>query len=40
MFAEMNQKLSPLYDGVLDNKKHWQQLADIHERKTTGEING
>ncbi|XP_022339829.1 cGMP-specific 3',5'-cyclic phosphodiesterase-like isoform X2 [Crassostrea virginica] len=35
MFAEMNQKLSPLYDGVLDNKKHWQQLADIHEHEET-----
>ncbi|XP_061185841.1 cGMP-specific 3',5'-cyclic phosphodiesterase-like isoform X5 [Saccostrea echinata] len=32
MFAEMNQNLRPLYDGVLDNKKHWQELADKHER--------
>lgn len=40
MFAEMNQSLRPLYDGVMDNKKHWQELADDHERKTTGKING
>ncbi|XP_056005407.1 cGMP-specific 3',5'-cyclic phosphodiesterase-like isoform X2 [Ostrea edulis] len=39
MFAEMNQSLRPLYDGVLDNKKHWQELADIRERKTTGKLN-
>ncbi|XP_062580029.1 cGMP-specific 3',5'-cyclic phosphodiesterase-like isoform X5 [Saccostrea cucullata] len=32
MFAEMNQNLRPLYDGVLDNKKHWQELAEKHER--------
>uniref|UniRef100_K1QIC6 Phosphodiesterase n=1 Tax=Magallana gigas TaxID=29159 RepID=K1QIC6_MAGGI len=39
MFAEMNQSLRPLYDGVMDNKKHWQELAEVHERKTTGKIN-
>ncbi|XP_061185822.1 cGMP-specific 3',5'-cyclic phosphodiesterase-like isoform X2 [Saccostrea echinata] len=35
MFAEMNQNLRPLYDGVLDNKKHWQELADKHENDET-----
>ncbi|XP_062580009.1 cGMP-specific 3',5'-cyclic phosphodiesterase-like isoform X2 [Saccostrea cucullata] len=35
MFAEMNQNLRPLYDGVLDNKKHWQELAEKHENDET-----
>uniref|UniRef100_A0A8W8IUU5 PDEase domain-containing protein n=1 Tax=Magallana gigas TaxID=29159 RepID=A0A8W8IUU5_MAGGI len=33
MFAEMNQSLRPLYDGVMDNKKHWQELAEVHEHE-------
>ncbi|XP_062580022.1 cGMP-specific 3',5'-cyclic phosphodiesterase-like isoform X4 [Saccostrea cucullata] len=40
MFAEMNQNLRPLYDGVLDNKKHWQELAEKHESKTSRKKNG
>ncbi|XP_062580014.1 cGMP-specific 3',5'-cyclic phosphodiesterase-like isoform X3 [Saccostrea cucullata] len=39
MFAEMNQNLRPLYDGVLDNKKHWQELAEKHESKTSRKKN-
>lgn len=31
MFAELNPKLEPLYNGVSNNRNNWQALADEHE---------
>ncbi|KAL5016395.1 hypothetical protein ScPMuIL_005984, partial [Solemya velum] len=40
MFAELNPKLSPMYDGVVNNRNNWQSLADSiqHERESEAEI--
>ena len=35
----MKEGLSPMYDGVQNNRANWQNLADEYEHKKTGKNN-
>jgi hypothetical protein len=40
MFAELNPKLAPMYNGVSTNRNNWQALAEEQERKKRGNNQG